>query len=368
MTQEKKLKEMNADALFGNHQAQGDVEKAAIEKLEICIAMNLGPDADWQDALGPLVRTTSSPAWLKRNKVVTQAILQIPVNDDKKVQSQAIIAMMADGRLNQPFPMTAEILKAMGEEVVKQYEAHLEDRQAKREKKEAAEEKLRNQQVPQKREKEADTNPIRDGLDLYGPQEFNLTVELRGAIGADRDHATREGLKVWQALSPEEVETLTMMIAQPAGTPLNKIAIVGPGTTAHGRLYEFALKVACEYADQKYGEKLERPLLIAGLGGAVNGAEVIAKYRKKEVSQTPMTPRRFQTVTPAPGTPEQATTVVNPSPQPPQRVVGPPRPGTCLTCGLKHPTAECQMDLATLSCLTCHQFGHGSGICPQRRF
>ena len=81
---------------------------------------------------------------------------------------------------------------------------------------------------------------------------------------------------MWQALSPEEVETLTMILAQPAaGTAINKIAIVGPGTTAHGRFCEFALKVACEYADQKYGEKLEWPLLIAGLGA------VIAKYRKK---------------------------------------------------------------------------------------
>lgn len=288
MTQEKKLKEMNADALFGNHQAQDDVEKAAIEKIEILIAMNLGPDAEWQDALGPIVRTTSTPAWLKRNKVVTQAILQIAPHNDKKVQTQMIIAMMHDGRLNQPFPMTGHILKAMGEEVVKQYEAHLEERAAKKEKKEAAEEKQRNQQAPHtKREKDVETNPIRDGLDLFGPQEFNLTVELRAAIGADRDHASREGVKVWQELSPEEVETLTMILAQPAGAAINKIAIVGPGTKAHGRLYEFALKVACEYADAKYGEKLERALLIAGLGGSING-DVIAKYRKKEVPATPM--------------------------------------------------------------------------------
>ena len=52
----------------------------------------------------------------------------------------------------------------------------------------------------------------------------------------------------------------------------------------------------------------------------------------------------------------------------PRRVLRAPKPGICLKCGLKHVTEACQMDLTTLQCLTCHEFGHGSGICPRRRF
>ena len=179
---------------------------------------------------------------------------------------------------------------------------------------------------------------------------------------------------MWQSLKSEDLELFKALIAQPAGRPIDKAAIVGPLSGPQGRLYEFALEMACRYADAKHDRLLDHEMMIHGLGGAPIGGGC-EKYAKKEPAPTaqytpPPAPRRLLSpgVTPTQASPTPAQAATPPGTVATVRVLGPPKPGICLKCGLKHETELCQMDLTTLQCLTCHEMGHGSGICPRRRF
>ena len=362
-----------ADALFANHRTQEEEHQRHIENLNVQLALALGPDADWQNCVGPFLRQPR-PAWINYNKIVTAAIKALGGPDnDKKVRCQAIMAMMNDANINHPRPMTTEILTAIGTEIISQYEANCLTVVTKKAKDEEKAEQARMQRAP-KREKEEDTNPIKSGITLNGPHEVTFTEEFRAAIGVDKDHATQQGLKVWQSLKSEDLELFKALIAQPAGRPIDKAAIVGPLGGPQGRLYEFALEMACRYADAKHDRLLDHEMMIHGLGGAPIGGGC-EKYAKKEPAPTaqytpPPAPRRLLSpgVTPTQASPTPAQAATPPGTVATVRVLGPPKPGICLKCGLKHVTELCQMDLTTLQCLTCHEMGHGSGICPRRRF
>ena len=221
---------------------------------------------------------------------------------------------------------------------------------------------------PQKRgEREEAVNPLTEAM-IPGKDTCNLTVEFRDAIGVDKAHASDVGLKVRQNLTAAEIEQIELIMKEPAGGPLDKARIVGPGMTAGEKLYEFMGKVAGLYLEAKYNVVLDKEKMFKDMGGCIGSAHSLAKYQRTAVVEVPRPTRLIA----AAGIPAvaaaEAPAVAGATTVPVARVVPPIRAGICLTCGLKHATAECQMDVATLQCMTCKQMGHATGICPSRRY
>ena len=327
-----------------------------VEKIERCIAKGNGPNPEWLTSLTRVWMTPST--WLKKGKALNAGLSAVErghANTEPRLQ--AVERALERGEFSSP-DLTAEILIAVGQHIANQFEASKE-KVAKDQKEERDQQaRMAGRSPPMKRDKE-EAHPIAEAL-ILGKENMNLTVEFRTAVGVDKEHASMVGLKVRQKLDKQEEETLQLMLAQPVVGPMNKAAIVGPGAAAQEKLYDFAVKLAGFFLEAKHNMVLDHTKMLADLTGSAGNAG-LAKYAKKEET----TPARPAVRLSAPAVSPTATVAATPAVA---RVPPPIRPGVCLTCGLKHATEECQINIETLSCMTCKQLGHATGICPLRRY